>query len=283
MAKCLQVMCMNVCVSFLSVTLLLAGITSLIYAVVILATDINPEFRELAINQTFTEVTYGLIFLFMVFVLLTVVGCFTHIKKNNSCMFIFFILLVITCSVILLCSIILITVGKKHMKEAYELEVKDSMTKYGNNEKLTNKWDQLQSQQRCCGYSSSTDWNNVDIQGRRSVFPDSCCLSMFESCGQSAKTSEVFQDGCEEVISRTVDSVLHNLFVSSLGFSFAMIIAMVFTLCVLCRSDESQQETEQITIKMEENKSSTKSKGKLLSKEKLKNLFRKEENSSTQK
>ncbi|XP_033096159.1 tetraspanin-9-like isoform X1 [Anneissia japonica] len=290
MAKCLESLCMNICISFFSVTMLLVGVAAAVFAIVILATDINPDYRDITVNPTFTQITYGLFFIWLVFSLVTIVGCFTHIKKNRPCMYIFFIMLLTTCSIILISSIMLITVGKKGMKQSYEQEVKNSMNNFGLKgfEKLTNTWNAVQSQQQCCGYSSSIDWNGVTINGRKSVFPDSCCIERFEFCGQSAKTSQVFPRGCEEIITQTINSVISNLFIISLGFGLGMIILMVFTLCVLCRSDAQQpgRDIEVMAMKVDKEKQkppkpkSDEDENKMSVKEKLKGIFRKKENKS---
>ena len=85
---------------------------------------------------------------------------------------------------------------------------------------ITEAWDHIQHQLRCCGGSGWTlgysDYRNTPIGSQNNSVPDSCCIQVVEECGCNlfrmslvAIPDQIFVHGCNDVqIRLLVDDVL---------------------------------------------------------------------------
>jgi len=75
-----------------------------------------------------------------------------------------------------------------------------SLGKYIDNSTDTQLWDEIQSEQNCCGILSYMDWAKSGY-GNGSDVPDSCCLLIDDDCGRGVigemnPEDDIVTDGC---------------------------------------------------------------------------------------
>ncbi|KAG7267847.1 hypothetical protein CRUP_023863 [Coryphaenoides rupestris] len=74
------------------------------------------------------------------------------------------------------------------VRENARRDLKDGLVLYAteNNAGLQNAWNTIQSEWRCCGVESHTDWHAA-LQEK--VVPDRCCQDLHPGCGRNASST----------------------------------------------------------------------------------------------
>ena len=77
-------------------------------------------------------------------------------------------------------------VFKESAFDAVHEAMEEGMKKYKvpGSEGVTQVWDILQRDLKCCGVINATDWNGKPFQDKNCNAPDSCCTLEFTGCGQ---------------------------------------------------------------------------------------------------
>lgn len=116
---------------------------------------------------------------------------------------------------------------------------------------VTQTWDIIQHELKCCGAQDYTDWRNSSALEETQSVPDSCCIQDTENCGlgmaDPAKplddiTAAIHTTGC---LNKFQEMVVHNVAsVGAMGVIIALIqiVGVVFA-CCLSKNIRAQCET----------------------------------------
>jgi len=176
-------------------------------------------------------------------------GCCGAIKEN-SCMTLTF--------AILLGVIFLMEIGagiaayklKGKINGMIEVNMEKGMVNYGQegHEGVTQTWDIVQRELRCCGTQEFRDWSNTTYAEKSNV-PDSCCLSDISGCGNNILTEndnnaamKIHTTGCFDIFSQQIRGNIAVVSGIGIGIGFMQFIGMLFAF-VLFRSLRKQYET----------------------------------------
>ncbi|XP_072341010.1 tetraspanin-9 isoform X4 [Scyliorhinus torazame] len=153
--------------------------------------------------------------------------CLKYLMFLFNLIFWFFIVLLIIFFMELIL-IILFFVYKTEVAKYAREDLKDGLEFYGTdgNVGLTNAWNIIQTEYKCCGVDNSTDWDV--IMGSNTV-PDSCCQESSPSCG-GGSPSNWFVPGCYNTIEALLEkqtavigsTVMSIVVIQILGMAFSM-------------------------------------------------------------
>lgn len=114
---------------------------------------------------------------------------------------------------------------------------------------VTETWNIVQHELKCCGTEGYDDWENVTFSQASNSVPDSCCLSDVENCGKGILAEPVDQvpkiiytNGC---LDKLKDVITGNVAaIGGIGVTIAVIqfAGMLFA-CVLARTIRKGYET----------------------------------------
>ncbi|KAM9078978.1 tetraspanin-4 isoform 3-T3 [Megaptera novaeangliae] len=112
-------------------------------------------------------------------------------------------------------------------------DLKKGLHLYGTpgNVGLTNAWSIIQTDFRCCGVSSYTDWFEVYNATR---VPDSCCLEFSESCGLHAPGTW-WKAPCYETVKVWLQENLLAVGVFGLCTALVQILGLTFAMTMYCQ------------------------------------------------
>jgi len=137
-------------------------------------------------------------------------------------------------------------------------DVVESLRQYGEDSTITQEWDELQREQRCCGgmnpLTGYEDYRNTPI-GQNFSVPDSCCFNPITGCGtnifKSAKDSirnTIWTTGCLTALKYRLDNdvvVMMSVY-AGVGVLIALIelIAVVLTSAYIAQISRRRQREE---------------------------------------
>jgi len=164
-------------------------------------------------------------------------GCCGAIKENHCMTLTFAILMGI---------IFLMEIGagiaayklKGQVKPLIYANMESGMRNYGvaDHQGVTQTWDVIQHELRCCGTEEYLDWVNTTASGGENV-PDSCCLSDVVGCGlgvlrlsREQAAMKIQTKGCLDIFSEQIRSNIGGVGGVGIGIGFVQLIGMVFAL-----------------------------------------------------
>jgi len=126
--------------------------------------------------------------------------------------------------------------------------IRDEMKFYGveGHEDITDKWDEMQRQLRCCGGerfdNGYTDWRSVGLGYKDSkAVPDSCCHEEKEGCGREKSTVRVgdtsagiYKDGCLAILKIKLKDEVEPLMIVYACVGVLMAIVELITVVLAC-------------------------------------------------
>ncbi|XP_043828372.1 CD151 antigen isoform X2 [Dromiciops gliroides] len=134
---------------------------------------------------------------------------------------------------------------RRNLLRLLSLELKDNLKdtmvqKYRQpgQEGVTAAVDKLQQKFKCCGSNNSRDWQeSVWIQSAEAEhrkFPDSCCKTVVEGCGQRDHASNIYkvEGGCITKLETFIQDHLKIIGAVGLGIACVQIFGMIFTCCL---------------------------------------------------
>merc|ERR1719264_322554 len=103
-------------------------------------------------------------------------------------------------------------------------------------EGVTQTWDVLQRELRCCGTQEYMDWVNTTISSGENV-PDSCCLSTVIGCGLGVLSlapekaaMKIHTEGCLDIFSEQIASNIGGVGGVGIGIGLVQLIGMIFAI-----------------------------------------------------
>jgi hypothetical protein len=122
----------------------------------------------------------------------------------------------------------------------------EGLVKYGNedNKGMTDSWDKLQSEMKCCGVKDYTDWSQVDTFNNSSSVPDSCCTAenIGEDCGngQLNDATQIYTAGCLTKLGTVIKENLIIVGVAGAGIVVLQLIGVIVACCLGRRMKDLQ-------------------------------------------
>ncbi|CAL4122173.1 unnamed protein product, partial [Meganyctiphanes norvegica] len=110
-----------------------------------------------------------------------------------------------------------------------------SMDSYIGNSTDIQLWDEIQTEQNCCGVMSYKDWTKSGY-GNGTDVPDSCCLLIEDGCGRGVANeknpgNDIVTDGCLSTILnamvRDVSELARNVWMPVVGIHAVLLLLLI--------------------------------------------------------
>lgn len=166
-------------------------------------------------------------FLFLV----AFVGCCGACKENYCLMITFAIFL----SLIMLVEVAVAIAGyvfRDQVKSEFSKSFQKQMQNYLTDNKTATILDKLQKENKCCGASNYTDWEQIPGMAKDRV-PDSCCINITVGCGNNFKESTIHTQGCVETIAAWLRKNVLLVAGAALGIAFVEVLGIIFSCCLV--------------------------------------------------
>ncbi|XP_060755540.1 tetraspanin-1-like [Neoarius graeffei] len=164
--------------------------------------DVPTELAHLA-NTGYLLIAVGVILAFMGFL-----GCCGACCKNKCMLMTFFIIILIVFIAEVAAAVLILLyqpTAEKLLDKLREEVAKNIKEDYGQNDIVTNAWNETMSLLKCCGYTNYTDFTGSPFVKRTSQYPQFCCSPRTESCdGDKATSAHVV--GCFDAVVKLVKS-----------------------------------------------------------------------------
>jgi len=195
----------------------------------------------------FVDATIGFI---VVGVILTVVSFFgiCAVCTDNSCMFKgfgCFMMLVVVAEFGIAIAILILKVDAE---EAISTAMNDSLDDYTVNPEVTNSWDSIQKDLKCCGVDTYTDWKNTTFNHPKNMtkydVPDSCCIDgPTQDCGKDQldpnthKNGTIYEKGCLKTFEDYIEDNAYIVGGAGAGLGVLQILVLVGSFCLAKRDN----------------------------------------------
>lgn len=155
------------------------------------------------LSNTYLNTSIILIIIGGVMLIVTFFGCCGACTENPCMMYTYGTML----TLILLSLIgvaITIYVFKDDVREVIQKGMSDGMQNYkqDSHDGVTETWDIMQSDFKCCGVATYKDWNTTPFGQGKNV-PDTCCKTITDGCGnnqggkpESEAANTIYTQGC---------------------------------------------------------------------------------------
>ncbi|XP_038642426.1 CD63 antigen [Scyliorhinus canicula] len=154
--------------------------------------------------------------------------------KENYCMVTTFAVLLILIFLVEIAAAIAGYVFKDQIRGVFERSFNETMRNYNSSGNAANI-DNLQKQFHCCGSAHYTDWFPP-----RQV-PDSCCKVPATNCGRNVTATNIYQEGCVNVINTWLKNNIVIVAGVALGIALFQLLGIIFA-CVLMKGIRSGYE-----------------------------------------
>jgi len=195
----------------------------------------------------FEDATIGFI---VVGVILTVVSFFgiCAVCTDNSCLFKSFGCLMMLVVIAEFGIAIAILILKVDAEEAISTAMNDSLDDYTVNPEVTNSWDSIQKDLKCCGVDTYTDWKNTTFNHPKNMtkydVPDSCCIDgPTQDCGKDQldpnthKNGTIYEKGCLKTFEDYIEDNAYIVGGAGAGLGVLQILVLVGSFCLAKRDN----------------------------------------------
>ena len=197
----------------------------------------------------FVDATIGFI---VVGVILTVVSFFgiCAVCTDNSCMFKGFGCLMMLVVIAEFGIAIAILILKVDAEEAISSAMNDSLDDYNVKTEVTNSWDSMQKELKCCGVDTYTDWKNTTFNNPDNTtkygndVPDSCCIDgPTQDCGKDQldpnthKNGTIYEKGCLKTFEDYIEDNAYIVGGAGAGLGVLQILVLVGSFCLAKRDN----------------------------------------------
>lgn len=221
---------------------LLAGLTVL--GVGIWSLVVNEHYMNLLSSGAFAVTAYLLVVAGGMVVVLTVIGCIGMFRENKECIMFYAIFLLLIFLMELAAGVVAYIYNDKLHDELTTSLSETFTTNYQFDDGITSSIDSLQKEWKCCGAGEYADWQqsrwiieNPDIPNK---VPDSCCITILETCGRMDHPSNIWWNGCILALEDEVEKNLVILGAIGLGFCALQLFGILFSCCLYFQLKEWQ-------------------------------------------
>ena len=195
----------------------------------------------------FVDATIGFI---VIGVILTVVSFFgiCAVCTDNSCMFKGFGCLMMLVVIAEFGIAIAILILKVDAEEAISSAMNDSLDYYKVKTEVTSSWDSIQTDLKCCGVDTYTDWKNTTfnhpVNFTKYDVPDSCCIDgQTQGCGKDQldtnthKNGTIYEKGCLKTFEDYIEDNAYIVGGAGAGLGVLQILVLVGSFCLAKRDN----------------------------------------------
>ncbi|XP_020835016.1 CD151 antigen isoform X1 [Phascolarctos cinereus] len=234
--------CGTICLKYLLFTFnccfWLTGLS--VMAVGIWTLALKSDYISLLASNTYLATAYILLVAGAVVMVTGILGCCATFKERRNLLRLYFFLLLLIFLLEVIAGI-LAYIYYQQLSAELKDTLKDTMVqKYHQpgHEGVTVAVDKLQQKFHCCGSNNSGDWQESvwirsgEAEGRK--FPDSCCKTIVEGCGQRDHASNIYkvEGGCITKLEKFIQEHLSIIGAMGLGIAGVQIFGMIFTCCL---------------------------------------------------
>nr|ACQ57906.1 CD63 antigen [Anoplopoma fimbria] len=162
--------------------------------------------------------------------------------KENYCMVTTFAVCLSLIIIVEIAAVIVGYVFRNKLATVVEDSLGDMISGYKNGTaEFKKSLDKLQTDMKCCGMNSSSDWRSFGNDGNS--VPDSCCLTPVANCGVGAMTdaAKVYQKGCHDALVDFLKKNIQWVIIAAIVIAFLQLLGTVFS-CMLMRGIRSGYE-----------------------------------------
>jgi len=200
------------------------------------------EFDHL-LNDKYFYVSDLLVVVGVIIFIIAFFGC-CGAAKENAC-------LTTTFSTLLIIIFILealIGIGgvllKNYTAQYLENQMNATMQHYGHNDskEITETWDAIQHQMKCCGITNYTDWHSVTLN---ESLPLSCCSlpsGLYDNFYCNTSSHNIHQEGCLTAFGDYIRDNTSSIEIAGLTLAVIQLLG-IFLSCYLAKQIRSDYET----------------------------------------
>ncbi|XP_048872610.1 CD63 antigen [Brienomyrus brachyistius] len=229
--------CVKFLLFFFNFLFWLCGLAVIIVGIVVQVTMNNTIVMK---NASGSAAPIVLIVVGFVIFFVSFFGCCGAWKENHCMVTTFAVFL----SIIILAEIGIAIAGyvfRGKLNDILDDQLKDLIIKYNSSKEIRKTMDSLQTDLKCCGLNSSSDWKTYLPDGNS--VPDSCCKNQTAGCGKGSMLdgNKVYQEGCQPVLKTQLETNMKWVIVGALVIAVIQIMGIVFA-CMLMKGIRSGYE-----------------------------------------
>lgn len=149
-------------------------------------------------------------------------GCCGAIKENYVCTMVFAVLLAVV-FIFELAGGIAGFVMRNQLHDEVSEKMKEAEANYHSQEGVKKSWDAVQTNFKCCGVDSYTEWHAHNVS-----YPDSCCKKA--PCVPG--TANFYNEPCLEEFVDFVKTNIVKVGGVGIGLAFVQIVGIIFACCL---------------------------------------------------
>ena len=132
-----------------------------------------------------------------------------------------------------------IFIFKDEVWAAVNDELIEGLENYGNEttQGMTDSWDKLQTEMKCCGVKNYEDWGQVESLNVTSSVPDSCCTEdkIGNGCGNGQlnidQPTDIYTTGC---LTKLGDFIKENLVIVGIAGATVVVLQIIGVIVACC-------------------------------------------------
>ncbi|XP_054033418.1 CD63 antigen isoform X2 [Dryobates pubescens] len=124
-------------------------------------------------------------------------------------------------------------VYKDKARSVLEEGLWDAMSRYGEDQAMTQAVDELQQDFKCCGANNYTDWANIEQFKLNDTVPRSCCRQDTAACNVHPSPTTVYEKGCLQSIESWMKKNILLVAAVALGIAFFELLGIIFACCLM--------------------------------------------------
>ncbi|XP_053546810.1 tetraspanin-4 isoform X2 [Bombina bombina] len=159
------------------------------------------------------------------------IGCLGAVTEHRCLLLTFFVVLLII-FLLEIIGMILFLAYKDEFHDYAQEDLKKGLKLYKTegNLGLTNAWDIVQTQFRCCGVKNYTDWMDVGIN---STVPHSCCTEHIVKC--EAFPSSWWKEPCYMKVQHWVEENIFSVYIFGICILIVQVFGLIFSMLMYCQ------------------------------------------------
>ncbi|XP_068097473.1 tetraspanin-4-like isoform X1 [Hyperolius riggenbachi] len=159
------------------------------------------------------------------------IGCLGAVTEHRCLLLSFFVVLLII-FLLEIISLILFFAYNDNFHSYAQDDLKKGLKLYQSKDNLglTNAWDIVQTEFRCCGVKNKTDWLEVR---NTTIVPHSCCMEHSATCQSNPSTW--WQEPCYEKVKKWVQSNISSVGIFGICILIVQVFGLIFSMLMYCQ------------------------------------------------
>uniref|UniRef100_G1K3H4 Tetraspanin n=1 Tax=Xenopus tropicalis TaxID=8364 RepID=G1K3H4_XENTR len=157
------------------------------------------------------------------------IGCLGAVTEHRCLLLTFFVILLIIFLLEMISMALFLTYTEQFHNYAQE-DLKKGLQLYNTtgNLGLTNAWDIVQTEFRCCGVKNATDW----LESKGSV-PHTCCVEHSPACKSNPKLW--WEEACYNKVRNWVESNIRSVGIFGICILVVQVFGLIFSMLMYCQ------------------------------------------------